>query len=152
MEHQEEMNNPVWLVNGRVHEVKFAEEFLRQHEMVCCDGAFFSREGRVTDEHLLRRAIFKELRPYVASGVKPKVESILATMRLACSYKRLALDEKVIHVKNGTYHIDEGFVPEKQFCRHRLPVSFDWNAAPPETWLDFLDRRSHNLLCLPPHT
>lgn len=130
---------PAWMDGGKLNEVAFAEEFLKQHEMVCCEGAFFSREGRVADEHLLRRAIYKMLRPYVTHAVPRKVESILSTMRLACSYKTLPLDENLIHVKNGTYDLANGFSEEKRFCRHRLPVNFNWNAPQPTTWLQFLD-------------
>lgn len=136
---EQENKKPIWMESGKLNEVAFAEDFLRRHEMVCCDGAFFSKEGRVSDEHLLRRAIYKDVRPYVTSAISRKVESILSTMRLACSYKALPMDENLIHVKNGTYDLANGFSEEKRFCRHRLPVNFNWNAPEPVTWLKFLD-------------
>ena len=123
---EQENKNPIWMESGKLNEVAFAEEFLRRHEMVCCDGAFFSKEGRVSDEHLLRRAIYKEVRPYVTNNISRKVESILSTMRLACSYKTLPMDENLIHVKNGTYDLVNGFSEEKRFCRYRLPVMSFW--------------------------
>lgn len=128
-----------WFENGKINEVAFAEDFLRRHEMICCDGAFFSREGRVWDENILRHAIYRCIRPYVSTSASRKVESILSTMRLACSRNALPLNENLIHVKNGTYDLANGFTEEKQFCRHRLPVNFDWNAPEPTTWLSFLD-------------
>ena len=132
-------NAPAWFEGGKLNEVAFAEDFLRRHEMVCCDGAFFSREGRVSDENLLRQAIYRCIKPYVTSAVSRKVESILATMRLACKQTSLPLNELLIHVKNGTYDLANGFTEEKQFCRHRLPVNFNWQAPEPTTWLNFLN-------------
>ena len=129
---------PAWYDNGKINEVVFAEDFLRRHEMVCCDGAFFSREGRVADENILRQAIYRCIKPYVTNSASRKVESILATMRLACKQNPLPINEMLIHVKNGTYDLTKGFTEEKQFCRHRLPVSFNWNAPEPVTWLNFL--------------
>ena len=139
-----EKNKPQnWMENGKLDEVAFAEEFLQKHQMIACDGAFFSREGRVTDERLLKRAIYLELKNHVRSGVSRKVDSVLATMRLACAHKTLPLEDHVIHLANGTYRFGTGFTPDKDFCRHRLPVNFDKNVEPPEQWLSFLDE----LLC-----
>lgn len=130
---------PGWMAGGKINEVAFAEAFLMKHQMVCCEGAFFSREGRVTDERLLKRMIYLMLKDHVSCGISRKVDSILATMRLACGHKKLALDPMVIHVANGTYHMINGFSPEKMFCRHRLQANFDWNSPEPEIWLQFLD-------------
>lgn len=130
---------PAWISGGKLNEVKFAEEFLQQHQMVCCDGAFFSREGRVTDERLLKRAIYKMLSPYVTSGISRKVDSALAAMRLAAPQRKLELDPAVIHTANGTYKHGEGFSPEKTFCRHRLPVNFDWQFPRAHHWHKFLE-------------
>lgn len=136
---EETKNIPDWMHGGKVNEVAFAEAFLKQHQMVCCEGTFFSREGRVTDERLLKRMIYLMLKDHVSSGISRKVDSILATMRLACSHKKLEFDPLVIHVANGTYHINNGFSTEKQFCRHRLNANFDWRSPEPDTWLGFLE-------------
>lgn len=131
---------PIWMEGGKLNEVAFAEEFLKRHQMVCCDGVFFSREGRVSDERLLKREIFKMLSGHIRSGVSRKVDSALAAMRLACPHKKLALDPNVIHVANGTIHIRDGFTPEKQFCRHRLPVNYNERLGDPPVWQNFLEQ------------
>ena len=136
---EEHSTHPSWFVDGKVDEVEFAEEFLREHEMVCCEGAFFSREGRVDDLQLIRRAIYKKLRGFVKTNMNRKVDTILSTMRLAAGQRKLPLDPYMIHVKNGTYDLNNGFTEERHFCRHRLPVQFDWGTPEPETWLAFLD-------------
>ena len=135
----EQKQTPAWITNGKVNEVAFAEEFLREHEMVCCDGAFFTKGGRVTDERLLKRLIYLMLRDHVATGLSRKVDGILSTMRLACSHRQLKPDPMVLHVNNGTYHFHEGFSSEKQFCRHRLQANLDFYQPKPEIWLRFLD-------------
>ena len=50
---------PEWYDGKHVNEVKFCEEFLREHPMKSVNGTFFTVEGRVTDEDALRREITK---------------------------------------------------------------------------------------------
>ena len=134
-----ERQTPNWMEGGKLNEVLFAEEFLKQHQMVCCEGAFFSREGRVDNERLLKRHIYLMLKDHVTSAVRREVDGVLATMRLACAHKNLPRDPNVIHLANGTYHLADGFYPEKHFCRYRLPVSWGgWDAKAP-TWEAFLE-------------
>ena len=40
---------------------------------------------------------------------------------------------------NGTYFINCGFIPEKEFCANRLPVNYNPDAPDPKIWLKFLD-------------
>lgn len=40
-----------------------------------------------------------------------------------------------IHVKNGTLFFDGHFTTDKDYCRNRLPVSYNPNAPKPEKWL-----------------
>ena len=139
---EQTMNTPSWMMGNKVNEVAFAEAFLQQHQMVCCEGAFYSREGRVTDERLLKRAVYLMLKDHVTTGVSRKVESLIAAMRLASSHKKLQLDPTVIHLANGTWEMETGFTSEKKFCRHRLAVNFNPFAPEPRRWLDFV----HELL------
>lgn len=46
---------PEWYDGKHVNEVKFCEEFLREHPMKSVNGTFFTIERRVTDEDKLRR-------------------------------------------------------------------------------------------------
>ena len=41
---------------------------------------------------------------------------------------------------NGTYYLNGMFSPEKDFCRNRLPVSYNPEAPQPVTWLHFLSQ------------
>lgn len=132
-------HTPDWLSpGGNLDEVAFADFFLNYRKMVCIDGAFFTRDGRVWDENALRKEIYIFLSDYIRSGITGKVERILDGMRMAGYRDQLPLQEDVIHTNNGTLYLDKDFVPEKEFCRHRLPVAYNPLAAPPERWLRFL--------------
>ena len=54
---------PVWFDGKNINEALFCEEFLQTHKILFTNGAFFTSEGRVTDELPLRGEIFEESRP-----------------------------------------------------------------------------------------
>lgn len=144
----ENKEKPVWLSQrGAVDEVLFSTEFMNKHYIVYQDGAFFSPEGRITDEMKLRKMIYQEISEYVRIGVAAKVDRILASLRLEasqnCLKENLARDMMDIHTANGTYSLDRGFSTIKQLCRYRLPVSYNPDAPTPEKWLKFLSELLH---------
>ena len=53
---------PVWFDGKSINEALFCEEFLQMHKIIFTNGAFFTPEGRVTDELPLRGEIFEELK------------------------------------------------------------------------------------------
>ena len=53
---------PVWFDGKSINEALFCEEFLQTHKIIFTNGAFFTPEGRVTDELPLRGEIFEELK------------------------------------------------------------------------------------------
>ena len=140
-------NVPKWLTGrGRVDEVEFAREYYRKHYLAYQDKAFFSPEGRITDEDALRRSIYQELSGYISTGVSARVDSIMSTLRLECPSK--GLEERLedimdIPVANGTYRLDTGFSPMKHLTRYRLPVNYNPDAPEPVTWLKFLGELLH---------
>ena len=60
-ERASEAGQPVWFDGKNINEALFCDEFLRKHKIIFTNGAFFTPEGRVTDELPLRGAIFEEL-------------------------------------------------------------------------------------------
>lgn len=46
---------PDWFDGKHLNEVLFCAEFLRDHPMKSINGAFFTIEGRITDENQLER-------------------------------------------------------------------------------------------------
>ena len=137
---EEEITIPRWVLRGdRVDELIFANEYLFNHHMVSCNGRFFTPEGRMHDENALRKDIFKIISQYVRGGLARKVDSIIATLHLACQYDNLEDDITAVQVKNGAWHLEGGFSTFKTIVCNRLPVAYNPDAPRPERWLQFVD-------------
>ena len=129
---------PEWYDGKTVNEVKFCEEFLREHPMKSVNGTFFTVEGRVTDEDALRREIYEMLKPHFSTGLGKRVNNLLEALRLEAYAPDLPIQRDRIHVANGTLLLDGTFSSDREFCRNRLPVAYKPDAPAPETWLRFL--------------
>ena len=55
-------NLPVWFDGKNINEALFCEEFLREHRIIFTNRAFFTPDGRVTDDLSLRGEIYEELK------------------------------------------------------------------------------------------
>ncbi len=139
------MKQPTWLdEKGRVNEVAFCHEFLRMRPLRCIRGRFFTVDGLVEDEDILRRDILLRISPHVTTNLAKRTTQLLDALRLVAPDNPLPVQQDRLHLANGTLYLDEtapcGFrhTPEKQFCLNRMPVS--WNPAAPraEKWLTFL--------------
>ena len=53
---------PRWFDGKTINEARFCEEFLERHRIVFTSGAFFTPDGRVTDDLQLRTEIFDSLK------------------------------------------------------------------------------------------
>ena len=111
--------------------------------MVCLNGTFFTKNGIVSDENLLKKQIFDELKDHINSGLPKKVNTLLEVLRLECAVDKLPMHSDRIHVANGTFFLDGSFTTEKSYCRNRLPVAYKPNAPAPTAWLDFLSQLLH---------
>lgn len=131
-------NQPIWLSKGVIDEVLFCQEFRRKHDVITADGAFFTEDGRISDERIIRQWIYDTLKPHIGSNMSRKVDSLLAALRLDCSME-LPNRPFVIHVANGTYDLMNGFTPHKHYCRHRIKAKYDPALPYPKLWLDFLN-------------
>lgn len=135
-----EEQKPSWIRGkGELDEVAFADFYLQLRGMVCVDGSFFTKNGRVWDEQALRKEIYFHLASQIRSGIAAKVERVMDAMRLASYRDQLPMEEDVIHVCNGTVYLDADFDPQMRYCRYRLPVRYDPCCKPPTRWLQFLE-------------
>ena len=132
--------NPAWFDGKKINEAMFCAEFLRDYPMITVNGAFFTVNGRVHDENRLKKVIYDRIKYYVTSGIAKKVTNLLDVMRMECCTEKLPLYQDRIHVANGTYYLNGTFSPKKDFCRNRLPVSYNPEAPQPVTWLHFLSQ------------
>ena len=131
---------PVWLDLNRIDEILFCQEFLEEHPMICVNDAFFTVDGRIHDEAIIRRQIFEKLKPHVSHGIPKKVSNLLEVLKMECYSAPLPIHHDRIHVANGTYFLDGRFLYQRTFCRNRLPVAYQPDAPQPVTWLHFLSQ------------
>ena len=134
------MDFPAWFDGKTINETLFCEEFLAEHPMVSVNDTFFAKNGRVTDENLLKKEIYDRIKPYVTGGIARKITGILDVLRVECYCPGLPLYQDRIHVANGTLFLDGRFSEQKDFCRNRLPVAYSLSAPQPVKWLHFLSQ------------
>lgn len=131
---------PVWFDGKSINEALFCEEFLQTHKIIFTNGAFFTPEGRVTDELPLRGEIFEELKCCAVSNIPRKISNIVELMKLAALAEDFPPEPDRIHLSNGTLFLDGTFAEGKpKIVRNRFPVAYNPNAPKPVLWLQFLD-------------
>ncbi|WP_176255327.1 DNA primase family protein [Enterocloster alcoholdehydrogenati] len=133
-------DSPIWFDGTSINEALFCEEFLQTHKIIFTNGAFFTSEGRVTDELPLRGEIFEELKCCAVSNIPRKISNIVELMKLAALAEDFPPGADRIHLANGTLFLDGRFVEGKpDIVRNRLPVVYRSDAPKPVLWLKFLD-------------
>ena len=139
-EQSREANQPIWFDGKSINEALFCDDFLGRHKIIYTNGAFFTPEGRVTDELPLRGEIFEELKCCAVSNIPRKISNIVELMKLAALVEDFPPEPDRIHLSNGTLFLDGTFVEGKpKIVRNRFPVSYKPNAPQPVLWLQFLD-------------
>ena len=93
---------PVWFDGKNINEALFCEEFLQTHKILFTNGAFFTPEGRVTDELPLRGEIFEKLKCCAVSNIPRKISNIVELMKLAALVEDFPPKADRIHLSNGT--------------------------------------------------
>ena len=141
-------NYPVWFDGTNINEAAFCEEFLHTHKILFANNAFFTPEGRITDDLPLRGEIFESLKHYAINNVPRKVTNILEVMKLAAYIEDFPPEANKIHLANGTLYIDGSFIPDKSdIVRMRLPVNYNPDAPEAATWLNNCSTRKIFQLC-----
>lgn len=132
-------DEPAWTDGKTINETLFAEQFLKKYQLVYCERAFFSPDGRVSDPDLLRSLIFAEISPYIVTNISRKVTNIVDVLKMSVFKESLPLETDRIHLANGTLFLNGDFHEGKNvIVRSRLPVTFNANAPKPVRWLCFL--------------
>ena len=135
-----EMNVPMWFDGKSINEALFCEDFLRTRQIIFANGAFFTPDGRVTDDLPLRGEIFEELKYCAVNNIPHKISNIIEIMKLAAHVEDFPPEQDRIHLANGTLMLDGTFTEGKpDIVRNRLPVSYRPDAPKPVLWLSFLD-------------
>ena len=101
-EQSREVNQPVWFDGKHINEALFCDDFLIRHKIIYTNGAFFTPDGRVTDDLPLRSEIFDELRCCAVSNIPRKISNIVELMKLAALVEDFPPETDRIHLANGT--------------------------------------------------
>ena len=131
--------DPPWFHEKKINDVKFCEVFLETHPMICVNGSFFTKDGKVHDEALIKKQIYELLKPYLTHGLDRKINNILDCLRMEAYCPELPIQEDRIHVANGTLFLDGTYTTDMEYCHNRLPVFYSPDAPAPEVWLHFLE-------------
>ena len=130
---------PVWFNGKAINEAIFCQQFLISHPLAYTDGAFFTVEGRMTDESVLQGEIFDMLQSCATSSVTKKISNIIDLLKITARVEEIVPQDDRIHLVNGTLMLDGDFLPYKdQIVRSRFPIQYNPQAGPPERWLRFL--------------
>ena len=132
-------NIPEWFDGKKINEVMFCDAFLEEYPMKCIREQFFTVDGLVDDENMIRMEIYNRIKPFVTSSVAKKATQLMEALKLACYSEPLPVQLDRIHVANGTYFLDGHYTYKKEFCLNRLKVAYNEDAPKPERFLAFLN-------------
>ena len=93
---------PVWFNGKSINETIFCRQFLVSHPTVYTDGAFFTVEGRMTDESVLQSQIYDMLQCCASTSVTKKIGNIIDLLKITARVDELVPQDDRIHVANGT--------------------------------------------------
>ena len=134
------LDAPIWFDGTNINEALFCDEFLSSRKIIFADGAFFTPDGRVTDDLPLRGEIYEELKCCAVNNIPRKITNILEVMKLAAHIGDFVPEADRIHLANGTLKLDGSFTEGRpNIVRSRLPVAYRPDAPAPVRWLSFLD-------------
>ena len=134
------LDAPIWFDGTNINEALFCDEFLSSRKIIFANGAFFTPDGRVTDDLPLRGEIYEELKCCAVNNIPRKITNILEVMKLAAHVEDFAPEADRIHLANGTLKLDGSFTEGRpNIVRSRLPVVYRPDAPAPVRWLSFLD-------------
>ena len=132
---------PDWFTGTSINEGDFCQQFLAQHKLVYTDNAFFTPQGRLMDESLLKKDIYQLVKPYIVTNVTKKITSLIELLKITARTDKLLPQTDRIHLANGTLFLDGRFTTNRdEIVRSRFPVRYNPNAAAPVHWLGFLDQ------------
>lgn len=75
---------PEWYDGKKINEVMFCDAFLEEYPMKCIRGQFFTVDGLVDDENMIRMEIYNRIKSFVTSNVAKKATQLMEALKLAC--------------------------------------------------------------------
>ena len=131
---------PVWYSASTINEAIFCQEYLADHKLVFTENAFFTPQGKMTDEAGLQADIYRELEDFACTNVTKKISNIVGLMKISAHVDNLPPEMDRIHLANGTLMLDGTFSASMdQIVRSRFPIRYNPDAGEPTKWLHFLN-------------
>ena len=116
-----DMNLPVWFDGQNINEALFCEEFLHERRIIFANGAFFTPDGRVTDDLPLRGEIYDKLKFCAVNNIPRKITNILEVLKLEAQVPDFPPEQDRIHLSNGTLLLNGTFTEGRPaIVRNRL--------------------------------
>ena len=135
----EPRNCPIWFNGKDILEAVFCEEFMSTHKLAYENNAFFTPNGRMTDELPLRREIYRRLKICAVKNIPHTISNIVDLLKFYSNDNALIPQQDRIHLANGTLFLDGTFTEGKpEIVKSRLPISYDPSAPEPVNWLRFI--------------
>ena len=104
-----DMNLPMWFDGQNINEALFCEEFLQERRIIFANGAFFTPDGRVTDDLPLRGEIYDKLKFCAVNNIPRKITNILEVLKLEAQVPDFPPEQDRIHLSNGTLLLNGTF-------------------------------------------
>ena len=132
---------PIWFDGKNINEIFFSDYFARKNKLIFAEGSFFTPDGKISDESVIKSLILDEIKPYLSVGITKKITNILDLLKISVKIDNFPVQTDRIHFKNGTLFIsDFSFVNEKKdIVRSRFPINYNPDAPLPSLWLKTLD-------------
>ena len=96
-------NLTIWFDGQNINEVLFCEEFLQERKIIFANRDFFTPDGRVTDELMLRGEIYERLKGCVVNNIPRKISNIMEVLKLEAQVNDFPPKPGKIHLDNGTF-------------------------------------------------
>ena len=97
---------PPWYDGQSINEAAFCREFLASHKLLYTENSFFTPEGRMTDEALLKTEIYQLIESYASTSVPKKISNIIELLKITAHIDDFPPQTDRIHVANGTLFLD----------------------------------------------
>ena len=104
-----------WFEGGQIDEVVFCENFLKRMPLKCINGIFFSYDGMLPDSEV-EKEIYRMVKSVLTKGISKKVKQLLEVLKLEAYSEELPVQIDRIHVKNGTYFLNEILQKKRSFA------------------------------------
>jgi len=109
----EPRNCPIWFNGKDILEAVFCEEFMSTHKLAYENNAFFTTNGRMTDELPLRREIYRRLKICAVKNIPHTISNIVDLLKFYSNDAALIPQSDRIHLANGTLFLDGTFTEGK---------------------------------------